>query len=123
MVSENAGKEGNSFFPFIFSIFVFILACNVLGLIPYSFTVTSHLIVTITFAFMIFVGKLILGFRKHGIKLFGLFLPAGAPIGMAPFLVLIELISFNITVVSLSVRLFANMMSGHILLKVLAGFA
>jgi F-type H+-transporting ATPase subunit a len=123
MVNENTGKEGESFFPFVFSIFVFVLGCNVLGLIPYSFTVTSHLIVTITLALTIFVGKLIVGFRKHGVKRFGMLLPAGAPIAMAPFMVLIELISFNITVVSLSVRRFANMMAGHILLKVLVGFA
>ncbi len=123
MVEENTGKEGGVFFPFVFSIFVFVLGCNVLGLIPYSFTVTSHLIVTITLAFMIFLGKLIVGFRRHGLHLFGLLLPSGAPMAMAPFMVLIELISFNITVVSLSVRLFANMMAGHILLKVLVGFA
>merc|ERR1712098_658608 len=116
MVEENTGKEGQIFFPFV-------LSCNVLGLVPYSFTVTSHLIVTISLAGMIFLGKLIIGFRRHGIHFFALLLPGGAPMVMAPFLVRIELVSFNITVVSLSVRLFANMMAGHILLKVLVGFA
>jgi ATP synthase subunit 6 len=123
MVDENTGKEGQVFFPFVFSIFMFVLLCNVLGLVPYSFTVTSHLIVTITLAGMIFLGKLIIGFRRHGLEFFALLLPGGAPMVMAPFLVRIELVSFNITIVSLSVRLFANMMAGHILLKVLAGFA
>merc|ERR1711964_417322 len=123
MVEENTGKEGQIFFPFVFSIFMFVLRCNVLGLVPYSFTVTSHLIVTITLAGMIFLGKLIVGFRRHGLHFFALLLPGGAPMAMAPFLVRIELVSFNITVVSLSVRLFSNMMAGHILLKVLAGFA
>merc|ERR1712093_514565 len=112
MVEENTGKEGQIFFPFVFSIFMFVLRCNVLGLVPYSFTVTSHLIVTITLAGMIFLGKLIVGFRRHGLHFFALLLPGGAPMVMAPFLVRIELVSFNITVVSLSVRLFANMMAG-----------
>jgi ATP synthase subunit 6 len=94
-----------------------------MGLVPYSFTVTSHLIVTLTVATLIWVGKLLIGLRCHGIKLLGIFLPAGAPFAIVPFLVFIELIGFFITVISLSVRLFANIMAGHILLKVLAGFA
>lgn len=123
MVTENLGKEGEKYFPFIFALFTYVLAANLLGLVPYSFTVTSHLIVTLTLAMTVWIGKLLVGFRHHGIKLFGIFLPGGAPFGMVPFLVLIEIISFFLTIISLSVRLFANMMAGHILLKVLAGFA
>jgi ATP synthase subunit 6 len=123
IVKDSIGEKASTYFPFIFALFSFILVVNLLGIVPYSFTVTSHLIVTITLALAIYIGKLILGFRLHGIKLFGILLPGGAPIAMAPFLVLIEFISFNITVVSLSVRLFANIIAGHILLKVLAGFA
>jgi ATP synthase subunit 6 len=124
IISETIGsKNGMVYFPFIFSIFMFILFCNVLGLIPYSFTVTSHIVVTLFFAIAIWVGKLIIGVRIHGLKILGLFLPAGSPLVLYPFLVILEIITFIMTVVSLSVRLFANMMAGHILLKVFAGFA
>ena len=123
MVSESLGSKGGEYFPFIFALFTFVLTTNLLGLVPYSFTVTSHLIVTLTLSTLVWVGKFIVGWRLHGIKLLGMFLPSGAPFLMVPFLVLIELIGFFITVISLAVRLFANMMAGHILLKVLAGFA
>lgn len=94
-----------------------------MGMIPYSFTVTSHLVVTMTRALAIWIGKLIVGFRRHGLKLFGMFLPAGTPFAMYPMMVPLEIMGFVITFISLSVRLFANMMSGHVLLKVIAGFA
>ena len=123
MINESVGKGGGQFFPFVFTLFTFLLSCNLLGLVPYSFTVTSHLIVTFTLSTIIWVGKLMVGVRLHGIKLLGMFLPSGAPFVMVPFLVGIELLGFFITVISLAVRLFANMMAGHILLKVLAGFA
>ena len=107
----------------MFALFSFILCCNLLGLIPYSFTVTSHIAVTLFFSIIVWFGKLFIGLRLHGVKLLGLFLPAGAPVILFPFLVILEVITFVMTVVSLSVRLFANMMAGHILLKVFAGFA
>ena len=123
ITKETIGNKGDLFFPFAFSLFIFILVINLVGLVPYSFTVTSHLIVTLALASLVWFGKLFYGFRLHGLKLFGSLLPAGAPFALVPLLVVIELISFCITIVSLSVRLFANMMAGHILLKVLAGFA
>jgi len=92
-------------------------------MIPYSFTVTSHIVVTLGLASMAFIGINIIGIKTHGLHLLSLFLPAGAPLGLAPFLVLIELLSYSFRVVSLALRLFANMMSGHCLLKILAGFA
>jgi len=122
MASDNIGARGQKFFPFVFVLFLFLLVANLLGMIPYSFTVTSHIIVTFALALTVFLAVNIVGFREHGIEFFGLFLPPGAPFAMAPFLVLIELVSYNFRVVSLSVRLFANMMSGHMLLKILAGF-
>jgi len=123
MVGQTIGPKGSGYFPFVFSVFTFLLACNLRGLIPYSFTVTSHLIVTITLAFGIWVGKLVVGARRHGRKIRGRFLPSGTPFGMIPMMVALEVLGFTITFISLSVRLFANMMAGHILLKVIAGFA
>jgi F-type H+-transporting ATPase subunit a len=101
---------------------MFILFCNVLGLIPYSFTVTSHIIVTFVFAGAIFVGVTLLGFFRHGLKFFSLFLPPGVPLFLAPLLVPIEFVSYLSRPISLSVRLAANMMAGHTMLKVFAGF-
>lgn len=117
------GPKGQPFFPLIFTLFSFLLVANLLGLVPYSFTVTSHIIVTFTLAAAIWIGKLILGLRIHGVRLFGRFLPGGAPIARAPRLIPLEVRGFVITVISLSVRLFANRRAGHILLKVRAGFA
>ena len=111
------------YFPLIFVIFIFILTCNLLGMIPYSFTVTSHIIVTFFLSLSIFIGVTIIGFAHHGIHFFSFFLPAGAPVVLGPFLVVIELISYISRAFSLAIRLFANMMSGHSLLKILAGFA
>ena len=121
-VRDNIGTEGRPYFAFIFSLFMFLLFCNVLGLIPYSFTVTSHIIVTFVFAGAIFVGVTVLGFVRHGLKFIGLFFPPGVPIYLAPLLVPIEFVSYLSRPISLSVRLAANMMAGHTMLKVFAGF-
>ena len=123
MLGQTIGEHGASFFPLVFSVFTFILGCNRFGLVPYSFTVTSHLVVTMTLALAIWVGKLVLGFRLHGWSFFQIFLPTGTPFVMIPFMVPLEVLGFTITFISLSVRLFANMMAGHILLKVIGGFA
>jgi ATP synthase subunit 6 len=123
LVNENIqGPRAQQFFPLIFTLFTFLLFANMLGMIPYSFTVTSHLVVTFGLAFGLFFGLNFIGIVHHGFHFLSLFLPPGAPLFMAPFLVLIEFISYAFRVVSLSVRLFANMMAGHALLKILAGF-
>ena len=125
MVNENIGgnvKRAVRFFPFIFSLFIFILIANLIGLIPYSSTVTSYLIVTFSMAVMVLVGVNIIAGRFHGLVYFGHFLPSGCPFGLYPLIIPIEFISYVFRVVSLSVRLFANMMAGHTLLAVLAGF-
>ena len=123
VLSENIKKNGSLYFPFLFTIFSFILFCNLLGMIPYSFTVTSHIVITLGLALMSFVGINIIGIRTHGFHMLSLFLPSGAPLALAPLLVMIEIVSYSFRVVSLALRLFANMMSGHCLLKILAGFA
>jgi ATP synthase subunit 6 len=123
IVSENIKKGGNLYFPVLLSVFFFLLFCNLLGMVPYGFTVTSHIIITFSLALAIFIGINIIGIKTHGLHLLSLFLPSGAPLVMAPLLVFIEVVSYSFRVVSLSVRLFANMMSGHCLLKILAGFS
>ena len=123
VLAENVKKNGSYFFPMLFTIFSFIFFCNLLGMIPYSFTVTSHIVITLGLAAMAFISINIVGVKTHGIHLLSLFLPSGAPIALAPLLVMIELVSYSFRVVSLALRLFANMMSGHCLLKILAGFA
>lgn len=123
VLAENVKKNGSYYFPFLFSIFSFILFCNLLGMIPYSFTVTSHIVVTLGLATIAFLGINIIGISTHGFHMLSLFLPPGAPLALAPLLVAIELVSYSFRVVSLALRLFANMMSGHCLLKILAGFA
>ena len=123
VLTENVKKNGSYFFPALFSIFSFIFFCNLLGMIPYSFTVTSHIVITLGLATMAFLSINIIGIKTHGVHLLSLFLPSGAPIALAPLLVMIELVSYSFRVVSLALRLFANMMSGHCLLKILAGFA
>jgi len=123
MLGQTVGPQGAPLFPIIFSIFTFLLGCNRFGLVPYSFTVTSHLVVTMTLALAIWIGKLIMGFRLHGLAFFRRFLPSGTPFAMIGFMVPLEVMGFTITFISLSVRLFANMMAGHILLKVIGGFA
>ncbi len=122
MVRENAGEAGKRYFPFIFTLFMFILACNLFGMIPYSFTPTSHIIVTFALAFVVFLGVTIIGFARHGLHFFSFFVPSGVPAALLPLLVVIEVISYLIRPVSLSVRLFANMLAGHTMLKVFAGF-
>lgn len=122
LVRDNAGSEGMQYFPFIFTLFMFILFCNVLGMIPYSFTVTSHLVVTLAMALTVFIGVTIIGVVKHGVKFLHLFSPAGVPVLVMPLLIPIEIISYFVRPVSLSVRLFLNMMVGHTMLKVFAGF-
>jgi ATP synthase subunit 6 len=123
VLTENVKKNGSFFFPMLFSIFSFIFACNLLGMIPYSFTVTSHIVITLGLAMTAFFSINIVGVKTHGFHIFSLFLPPGAPLALAPLLVMIELVSYSFRVVSLALRLFANMMSGHCLLKILAGFA
>jgi F-type H+-transporting ATPase subunit a len=122
MVRENCGKEGRPYFPFVFSLFMFILLGNMLGMIPYGFTFTSHIIVTFAMALLVFVGVTIVGLVLHGAHFFSLFFPTGAPVAMAPILVPIEIISYLTRPISLSVRLFANMVAGHTMLKVFAAF-
>ncbi len=122
MVRQNAGQQGMRYFPFIFTLFMFILASNLLGMIPYAFTITSHIIVTFAFAAIVFLGVTLIGFIQHGIKFLNFFVPKGVPIVMLPLLIVIETISYLTRPVSLSVRLFANMMAGHTMLKVFSGF-
>ena len=122
MVKDNVGHEGMRYFPFIFTLFMFILFGNVLGLMPYSFTFTSHIIVNAALALFIFIAVTIIGFARHGLHYFSLFCPPGTPLPVAFVLVPIEIMSYFIRPVSLSLRLFANMLAGHVLLKVLAGF-
>ena len=122
MVSDNIGKEGRTYFPLIFSIFMFVLFGNLIGMIPYSFTFTSHIAVTLTMAVVIFLMVTVIAFIKHGFKFFSFFLPEGVPIILSPLMIVIEVISYFTRPFSLSVRLFANMMAGHTLLKVIGGF-
>lgn len=122
MVNENIGNYGKQYFPFIFTVFIFVLVGNILGLIPYSFTYTSHLIVTATLALMIFFMVIGFGIYNHGMHFFSLFLPAGVPWWLVPFILPIEILSFFVRPLTLSVRLFANMMAGHIVLKVVTSF-
>jgi len=123
MVRDNLGSKGREYFPFIFTIFMIVLMGNMLGMIPYSFTYTSHIAVTMGLALSIFIFVTILGFVKHGFHFFSLFCPAGVPLALKPLIIPIEVLSYMIRPVTLSVRLFANMMAGHLMLKVFAGFS
>ena len=123
MIKDNLGKKGEIYFPFFFTLHLVLLSCNLLGMIPYSFTVTSHITFTFTLALSIFIGINIIGFRTHGLRFFSLFLPRGVPLVILPLLVTIEFISYVVKVFTLSIRLFANMTSGHTLLKIIAGFS
>lgn len=123
LLEDNVGKSAQAFFPYIFTLFMFILTANIIGLVPYSFTITSHLIITLSLALMTFIGINLICIREHGVNMLSLFLPPGAAIGLALLLVPIELVSYIFRPISLAVRLFANMMAGHTLLKVIAGFA
>jgi F-type H+-transporting ATPase subunit a len=122
MLRSSAGSEGMKFFPLVFSLFMFIAVSNLIGIIPYTFTVSSHLIVTVALALLVFFVVLTYGFYKNGLKFFKLFVPSGVPIYILPLVVFIEIISFFLKPVSHSVRLFANMLAGHIALKVFASF-
>ena len=122
LLNDTVGDQGKKYFPFVFAIFMFVLVGNLLGMIPYSFTFTSHIIVTFALAAVVFIGVTILGFAKHGFHFFSFFVVPGLPWYMLPILIPIEVISYLARPISLSVRLFANMLAGHTLLKVFAGF-
>lgn len=123
LLFDNINKSGEKYFPFISSIFIFVLFSNLIGLIPYSFTTTSHLIVTFTLSFSIFIGINIICIQKHKFHMFSLFIPSNTSFGLALLLVPIELLSYIFKPISLGVRLFANLMAGHTLLKVIVGFS
>lgn len=122
MLGETLGHEGRRYFPWIFSLFMFLLLGNTLGLVPYSFTFTSHIAVTFVLAAVVFLAVVVIGLVKHKHRFFTLFLPAGVPVWLSPLLVPIEVVSFLARPISLSVRLFANMMAGHTMMQVFAGF-
>ena len=122
MISDTAGSKAKPYFSFIFSLFMFVLFCNMFGMIPYTFTVTSHLIVTFAFAGLIFIAVTIIGFVKNGLGYLRIFYPSGIPIFLAPLIVPIEIISYLSKPISLSVRLCANKLAGHSILKIFAGF-
>jgi len=122
MIRENVGAEGRKYFPFIFTLFMFILVGNLVGMIPFAYTFTSQIIVTFAMAATIFLGVTVIGLVRHGLHFFSLFVPSGTPLILAPLLIPIEVISYFVRPVSLSVRLFANMMAGHTMMKVFGGF-
>jgi len=115
-------QKGQVYFPFIYTLFIFILINNLIGMVPYSFASTSHFVLTFSLSFTIVLGATILGFQKHGLEFFSLLVPAGCPLGLLPLLVLIEFISYLARNISLGLRLAANILSGHMLLNILAGF-
>ena len=122
MLRDNVGSAGKGFFPFIFTLFLFILFGNILGMVPYNFTYTSHIVVTFGLAGFIFLAVTLIGIVKHGISFLKFFVPTGVPISLLPILIPIEVISYFVRPISLSLRLFANMMAGHTMLKVFASF-
>jgi F-type H+-transporting ATPase subunit a len=122
MVRDNVGSAGRKYFPFIFTLFMFVLFGNLLGLLPYSFTFTSHIIVTAALALIVIIGATVIGFALHGLHFLSFFVPKGVPVALLPLMIPIEIISYLSRPVSLSIRLFANMMAGHTMLKVFAGF-
>ena len=122
LLNDTVGDQGRRYFPFVFSLFMFVLIGNMVGMVPYQFTFTSHIIVTFALAAIVFIGVTILGFVNHGIRFFAFFYIPGVPFYMHPLLIPIEVISYLSRPISLSVRLFANMLAGHTLLKVFAGF-
>jgi F-type H+-transporting ATPase subunit a len=121
-MKDTVGNDGKPYFPFVFTLFMFVLMANLLGMVPYSFTPTSHIIVTFALAMVVFVGTTLVGFAKHGLHFFSFFAPKGVPWPLLILIVPIELFAYLMRPVSLSIRLAANMTAGHILLKVLAGF-
>lgn len=122
LLRDNVGTEGRKYFPFVFSLFMFIFFANLLGLLPYAFTFTSHIIVTFVLAMIVFIGVTVIGFARHGAHFLTFFVPSGVPAVVLILMVPIEIISYLSRPISLSVRLFANMTAGHILMKVFAGF-
>ena len=122
MVRDQVGDEGKKYFPFVFSVFMFVLFGNLLGMLPYSFTFTSHIAVTLALACVVFVTVTLVALKRHGMHFFSYFFPEGAPVWLAPIIIPVEVISYFSRVVSLSVRLFANMVAGHVMLKVFATF-
>lgn len=120
MIDETAGEKAKPFMPFMLTLFMFIITCNLLGMIPFSFTVTSHIAVTFAMAITIFTAITLLGFFKHGFHFLTLFVPKGAPMFLAPLMIIIEFIAYLVRPISLSIRLAANMMAGHIVMKVIA---
>jgi F-type H+-transporting ATPase subunit a len=122
VINQINAKKGQIYFPFVYTLFIVILINNLIGMIPYSFASTSHFILTFAISFTVVLGATILGFQKHGLKFFSLLVPAGCPLGLLPLLVLIEFISYLARNVSLGLRLAANILSGHMLLNILAGF-
>lgn len=122
MLNQNVGESGHKFIPLIFTLFMFILTCNLFGMVPYGFTVTSHISITFAIAMMVFLLVTLLGLFLHGMRFFSLFLPEGTPWWLAPLMIIIELFAYLARPVSLSLRLAANMVAGHVLLKVVAGF-
>jgi len=122
VVNQINAKSGQVYFPFIYTLFIFILINNLIGMVPYSFASTSHFVLTFALSFTIVLGATILGFQKHGLKFFSLLVPAGCPLALLPLLVLIEFISYLARNISLGLRLAANILSGHMLLHILAGF-
>lgn len=123
VINQINAKKGQMYFPFIYAFFIFILVNNLIGMIPYSFASTSHFILTFCISFTVVLGATILGFNKHGLEFFSLFVPAGCPLALLPLLVLIEFISYLARNISLGLRLAANILSGHMLLNILSGFA
>lgn len=123
LVDSQIGKRGVQYFPLIFTLFAFLLFSNLIGMIPYSFTTTSHIVCTFGLSCSLFIGITLVGFQSHGVHFFSFLLPKGAPLALAPLLVVLELVSYCFRAVSLGVRLFANMMAGHTLVKILSGFA
>ena len=123
IVQENLNLKGEIYFPFIFTLHLFLLFSNLLGMVPYSFTITSHIALTFSLSLAIFIGINVIGLKKHGLNFFSLFLPRNVPLIIVPLLVTIEFLSYIIRVFTLAIRLFANMTSGHTLLKIIAGFA
>ena len=122
VINQINNKNGQIYFPFIYTLFIYILINNLIGMVPYSFASTSHFVLTFSLSFTVVLGATILGFNKHGLKFFSLFVPSGCPLGLLPLLVVIEFISYLSRNVSLGLRLGANILSGHMLLNILAGF-
>ena len=122
VVNSSIGKKGQVYLPFLFTIFIYVLLSNLIGLVPYSFTPSSHFVFGIGFSVAILIGVTILGLQTHALKFFGLFVPAGTPLGLVPVLVLIETISYVARALSLGLRLTANMIGGHVLLKIFSTF-